>query len=193
MEKHFLFLSSAPLKDNRNFMVSLSEFGVDLLTLEFFAPNRGEWIGNAESFAEIEPLLSLIHDDLGVSMSILVTHQHTAFEDKLLNEAFAYFPNMALFPTDVLMKEMSFGDYSSYGDLLALFRGVPYDLMVTASTYLRCGLDACLSARKLFVHRNTFNYRLNGFIAATGLDIRDYHNALLLELYLQLSNGKMGQ
>jgi DNA-binding PucR family transcriptional regulator len=88
------------------------------------------------------------------------------------------------------MKEMSFGDYSSYGALIKLFKGINYDLMLTASTYLRCGLDACLAAKKLFIHRNTFNYRLNAFIAATGLDIRDYHNALFLELYFQLSAGR---
>ncbi|MBE6135501.1 MAG: PucR family transcriptional regulator [Erysipelotrichaceae bacterium] len=191
MDKHFLFISSAPLKDNKNFMVSLSEFGVDLLGLEFFSETSGEWIAPAESFAEVETLISLLHDDLGCSISVLAAHQHTAFEDKLLKEAFAYFPNMALFPSDVLMKEMSFGDYSSYGALIKLFKGINYDLMLTASTYLRCGLDACLAAKKLFIHRNTFNYRLNAFIAATGLDIRDYHNALLLELYLQLSNGRM--
>ncbi|MGN1075804.1 MAG: helix-turn-helix domain-containing protein, partial [Candidatus Enteromonas sp.] len=44
-----------------------------------------------------------------------------------------------------------------------------------------------LSAQTLFVHRNTFLYRLNKFIELTNLDIRDYHNALLLELYFQIS------
>ena len=44
-----------------------------------------------------------------------------------------------------------------------------------------------LASEALFVHRNTFNYRLNAFIRESGLDIRDYHNALLLEIYFQLS------
>ena len=193
MDKHFLFLSSSRLKGNKNFLVSLSEFGIDLLSVEFFDDYSGEWIADANSFGELDALLSLLHDDLGISLSLLVAHERTAFEEKLLKEAFAYFPNMALFPTDVLMKEMSFGDYSSYPSLLSLFRKVPYDLMLTASTYLRCGLDACLAAKKLFIHRNTFNYRLNAFIEATSLDIRDYHNALLLELYLQLSNGRLSE
>ena len=61
---------------------------------------------------------------------------------------------------------------------------------LTAGTYLRCGLDASLAANKLIVHRNTFNYRLNAFIARTGLDIRDYHNALLLELYFDLGGER---
>jgi DNA-binding PucR family transcriptional regulator len=51
-------------------------------------------------------------------------------------------------------------------------------------------LDATLSAKRLFVHRNTFLYRLNRFIELTNLDIRDYHNALFLELYFQLSAGR---
>ncbi|HBB05327.1 MAG TPA: hypothetical protein DCZ41_01870, partial [Firmicutes bacterium] len=44
---------------------------------------------------------------------------------------------------------------------------------------------ACLTAETLYIHRNTFNYRLNAFIEKTGLDIREYHNALLLEFYFQ--------
>ena len=37
-----------------------------------------------------------------------------------------------------------------------------------------------LIAQKLYLHRNTVNYRLQKFIEQSGLDIRDYHNAQLL-------------
>lgn len=186
MEKYYLFKANKPI-DPKLFIPMLEGIGVEKGTIEFEAPNQGYFLAPSQAIAEIEPLIALIHDDLSLQMTILSVHQNTAFEQKLLKEASAYFPNRVLYATDVIMKEMSLGDYSSYKMLLRLFNHVPYDLLNTAGTYLRCGCDACLSAKMLFIHRNTFNYRLSQFIDLTHLDIRDYHNALLLELYFQLS------
>jgi DNA-binding PucR family transcriptional regulator len=88
--------------------------------------------------------------------------------------------------SDILMKEFSFGDFSSLPLLSQEFKAVPHELLLTAGAFLRCGLNASLAAETLIIHRNTFNYRLAQFIDITQLDIRDYHNALLLEIYFQL-------
>ena len=186
MDKHYLFKANKPI--NRGYFLSALEgIGLDPKQCFFVDEYQGEFFAPSEAIAEIEPMLSLLHDDLGIQISMLSVHQNTEFEQKLLREAASYFPNRVLFATDIIMKEMSMGDYSSYKLLRRLFSNVPYELLNTAGTYLRCGLDACLSAKSLFIHRNTFNYRLAQFICLTGLDIRDYHNALLLELYFQLS------
>lgn len=129
-----------------------------------------------------------MHDDLGINLTVIISHKYGPLEEKLLNKAVAYFPNQCLYLTDMLLKELSFGDYSSFPLLSAEFRNVSEELMLTAGTFLRCGLNASLTSETLFIHRNTFNYRLNAFIEKTGLDIRDYHNALLLELYFQLAS-----
>jgi DNA-binding PucR family transcriptional regulator len=65
------------------------------------------------------------------------------------------------------MKEFSFGDYSSIPLLNAEFKEVPHELLLTAGTFLRCGLNASLAAETLIIHRNTFNYRLAQFIDLT--------------------------
>lgn len=190
MDKHFLFLSSAPIQRSY-FVSSLSEIGIPEDRFEFFDACSGEFIAESKLAAGLDDVLAVLHDDLGASLAVLCTHQRTPFEDKLLRNALRYLPNQCCFPTDVIMREISFGDFSSYAPLVKLFKDVPRDLMLTAGTYLRCGLDACLAANKLIVHRNTFNYRLNAFIAKTNLDIRDYHNALLLELYFDLGGGRL--
>ena len=190
MDKHYLFLSSAPIQKSF-FIASLAEVGIPEERFEFFDAYSGEFIADSRLAASLDDVVSVLHDDLGATMTILSVHQHSPFEDKLLRNALRYLPNQCCFPTDVIMREISFGDFSSYAPLVRLFKDVPRDLMLTAGTYLRCGLDACLAANKLIVHRNTFNYRLNAFIAKTGLDIRDYHNALLLELYFDLGGGTL--
>ena len=190
MEKRYLFLSSSPFPHSY-WLSCLEETGVEQNTVEFFDDVSGEFIAEANLSASLDDLLSVFHDDVGASLALLAVHQHTSFEDKLLQNALRYLPNQCCFPTDVIMREISFGDFSSFGPLMKLFKDVPRDLMLTAGTYLRCGLDASLAASKLIVHRNTFSYRLNAFIAKTGLDIRDYHNALLLELYFALGGGRL--
>jgi hypothetical protein len=186
MIKHYLFAANGPL--NRDYFEDALKASHNGLTITYFDESSGDVVSDEKFFTEVESLLSPIHDDLGITISFLCSHENSMFARKLLKEAVSYFPNRCLFITDVLMKEMSFGDYSSLPELSSIFHDVPGDLMLTAGTYLRCGLDACLAAQKLFIHRNTFNYRLNQFIDYTHLDIRDYHNALLLELYFQLAS-----
>ena len=185
MDKHFLFLASGPIQKSY-FLSILSEAGIDPGAVEFSSSSSGSFIAEAKLAAGLDDVMAVLHDDIGASVALLCVHQHTPFEEKLLRDALRYLPNQCVYPTDVIMREMSFGDFSSFAPLVKLFKDVPRDLMLTAGTYLRCGLDASLAANKLIVHRNTFTYRLNAFISHTGLDIRDYHNALLLELYFDL-------
>ena len=188
MEKHYLFKTNKPI-DQRYFFSALEGIGIDKDQVIFSSADQGEFFADSSAIAEIEPMIQLFHDDLSIQMSVLSAHQNTSFEQALLRKAALFFPNRVLYATDVIMKEISLGEFSSYKPLMNLFANVPYELLNTAGTYLRCGCDACLSARMLFIHRNTFNYRFNQFINLSGLDIRDYHNALLLELYFQLNNS----
>ena len=191
MNKHYLFLSNIPVS-KKPFEAALKGLGIDLETLTYYSPYEGELILPKESFSSISSVMLPLREDLGGSISFLAMHDRGELSKKLLKDALAYFPNQAVFPTDVLMKEMSFADYTSIPLLTSCFSHLDHELLLTAGTYLRCGLDASLSAKELFIHRNTFNYRLNSFIEETNLDIRDYHNALLLEIYFQVSAGRFG-
>lgn len=191
MNKHFLFLSNMPIS-KKPFEAALQGCGLDLASLVYFSSYEGELILPKEEYSSFTSVMPILREDLGGSLSFLCSHDGGELSKKLLKDALAYFPNQAVFPTDVLMKEMSFANYTSIPLLSASFSHLDHELMLTAGTYLRCGLDASLSAKELFIHRNTFNYRLNAFIEKTGLDIRDYHNALLLEIYFQVSSGRYG-
>ena len=185
MEKYYLFLSNKPIKKGI-FLAALEGFGIESNLVNFYDDKSGEIVFDETLFPFIESLIHAMREDIGVSFSILVAYDKTPFMLKLLKEAVEYFPNQCLYPSDVIMKQMSFGDYSFLAQLKLMFASVPSILMLTAGEYLRCGLDASLASKALFIHRNTFNYRLAQFIEITKLDIRDYHNSLLLELYFQL-------
>lgn len=191
MNKHYLFLANIPLA-KKPFEGALKGLGIDLASLTYFSPFEGELILDVSDYPRLSSSLLPLREDLGGSLSFLACHARDELDKKLLKSALAYFPNQAVFPSDVIMKEMSFLDYSSLPLLSSCFSSLDRETLLTAGTYLRCGLDATLASKELFVHRNTFSYRLNSFIEKTGLDIRDYHNALLLELYFQLTSGRVG-
>ncbi len=179
----YLFIANAPFS-KKGFSESLSSYG-----LPFHLVYQNETHGYLEAPSRLgvllAPSLYMIHDDLGVTITFLEAPKASPLSDKLLNEALSYFPNQVVCLTDLLMKEFSFGNFSSIPLLKNEFKDVPHELMLTAGAYLRSNLNASLTAEILYIHRNTFNYRLSAFIEQTGLDIREYHNALLLEFYFQ--------
>jgi len=66
------------------------------------------------------------------------------------------------------------------------FSHVPRHLMQTASMLLASDLKASVASERLYVHRNTFAYRLNQFVNLTGLDIRQHDHALVFTLIEKL-------
>jgi len=184
MDKHYLFVSKEPLNKEK-----IEELLKNLCKTDafcYFDDFSGEFIGDSFLYEIIDSSLSNLVAEYGSSISILASHDNSEFSLSLLKETILYFPNQIVFPSDLVMKEMSFGDYRSYPKIKEMFSKVDYEILETVGTYLRCGLDGLGAARRLGIHRNTFNYRMSKFIELTNLDIRDYHNALLLELFFQL-------
>ena len=186
MKRLYLFLTSHDIET-----ISFERFFLDLFPdakFTYSSPKEGYFESEEDKVFELNQKLSLNRE---MEVSLVVSHRDWPLEKKLLQEAAGYFPNQCVYLTDVIMKELTFGNFSSIPLLSSEFRHVNKELMSTAGTFLRSGLNGLKTAEAENIHRNTFNYRLNRFIEVTGLDIRDYHNALLLELYFQLaSNGR---
>ncbi|MDA7028435.1 helix-turn-helix domain-containing protein [Bacillus sp. CLL-7-23] len=51
------------------------------------------------------------------------------------------------------------------------------EMLLTIRTYLKCNLNASLSAKHLFIHRNSLQYRIDKFIEHTAIDIRQFEEA----------------
>ncbi|MBA2174585.1 helix-turn-helix domain-containing protein [Halobacillus locisalis] len=63
------------------------------------------------------------------------------------------------------------------------------DLLQTVKTFLESGSNATLAAKKLFMHRNSLQYRVDKFIEKTGLDVKQFEGAVITYLAL-LSIGE---
>jgi len=61
------------------------------------------------------------------------------------------------------------------------------DAFPTIQAVLDCNLNMAEAARKLYIHRNTLMYRLDKIHEQTGLDLRNFHDAVKMEIYLLLN------
>lgn len=185
MRRLFLFKTDSPLPKGL-LESSLSGFRGDV-EIHYHSALNGTIYASEDALAALSSLLPSFKEDSGVMMSILIAHDEGRLSQKLLNDVASYFPGQCLFVSDVLLKEISFGDFSSLPYLRELFKDVSRENLLTAIQYLKSGLSGKLAAEALYIHRNTMNYRMEAFLNQTGLDIRDYHDALILEIYVHFA------
>ncbi|MFD2042789.1 PucR family transcriptional regulator [Ornithinibacillus salinisoli] len=58
------------------------------------------------------------------------------------------------------------------------------DIIQTIEVFLESNLNISVAAKKLYMHRNSLQYRLDKFYESTGIDVRDFHQALPVYLAL---------
>ncbi|UAC48951.1 helix-turn-helix domain-containing protein [Bacillus aquiflavi] len=56
------------------------------------------------------------------------------------------------------------------------------ELLHTVKTYIENYFNASLTAKKLYIHRNTLQYRLEKFTKKTGITFEDFHDAIAIFL-----------
>ncbi|MPQ25365.1 helix-turn-helix domain-containing protein [Bacillus paralicheniformis] len=74
---------------------------------------------------------------------------------------------------------------SSFSDAVSEALSDP-ETSLTIKTYMRCNLNASLTAKRLFIHRNSLQYRIDKFIERTAIDIRQFEEAAAVYLMMHL-------
>lgn len=184
MKKIYLFQANEPFNhDVFNGLINELIPGTDV----FYEDDmNGSFTADAECAIALEKNIFSFHQGLGIiRISILVSHSLGELTQYCKRSFLDYFPNQCIYLSDFLYKRTSFGDFYFIHYLKQEFDSLDDELIETVGAFLRCGLNGLNTAKMLGIHRNTFNYRLNEFIEKTNCDIRDYHNAMVLELYFQ--------
>lgn len=57
--------------------------------------------------------------------------------------------------------------------------GCDQDILQTVRAFFENGFNATIASKKLYIHRNTLQYRLNKFQEITGISLRDFNGALV--------------
>ena len=59
------------------------------------------------------------------------------------------------------------------------------ELLKTMETFILCNLNISETAKELYMHRNSLQYRLDKFHEKTNIDVRNFHHAMTLYLLLK--------
>lgn len=185
MIKYYFFASKKDINVER-FNDALYSAYSKIYEIHFLDEQNGYIVSDEYFYDSLESLIPVIMSDTDNSYTVLMCHDNSDLSRLALKKAKKgpniYLTNMA----DLLFNLVIDGDYDLFFAVKKKFDTISRQLMLTAETFVSTGLNASLAAKKLYIHRNTFAYRLNQFIEATNLDIRDYHNAQFFSIVLRL-------
>ena len=185
MDKYYHFWSDNPLKETQLEGLIRDSYHGDLAFV-MLSPNHGYFLASSDLAETLEVIVPLIASDFGINLTVLISHAHDVLAQMALKKAAVLHQERCTYLGDLLLDDLMRGDRSLVPEALKGFRNIPHDEMITAQAFVSCGLNATLASKKLYVHRNTFNYRLKKFIDLTCLDIRDFHNASFFILVSRL-------
>lgn len=188
MNKYYL-VSSRNLRKNNVHNLLLASLPSVNTTFTFYNDNIGYFIADSKVAPLIENIATTLSSDIGQKVTILVTHDVNDVSLMALRYAFDHGLSFAL------VGDIAASLYISEKENLTEkitneFKNVSYESYLTAKAYINNGLNAEASARSLYVHRNTFNYRLNKFITEAKLDIRDFWNAIYFLIYIRIRENR---
>ncbi|MDY0407802.1 PucR family transcriptional regulator [Virgibacillus soli] len=128
----------------------------------------------------IQHNLSMIH----TYYQTIMKHAHTVFAISK-NHVISYidaFPYLLLQQSDIAYKDFFVtSTLQEYAD--------DKDMLHTLQTFFECNLNLSVTAKKLYMHRNSLQYRLDKFTEVTGIDIRNFQHALTV--YLAILSDKI--
>ena len=116
------------------------------------------------------------------------THLHNLFKDEqlLFEQALSLLPAERVLNFEKLFPSLVTGnlDASLKKSLLSRLSLLADDaeLLHTIKVFLQNGSNVSLTAKKLYIHRNTLQYRLDKFTEKTGIQLKDFNSALTVYL-----------
>nr|WP_251136460.1 helix-turn-helix domain-containing protein [Exiguobacterium sp. s122] len=148
--------------------------------------------------AEFEDVLRAIAGDFYVEASVVYSERPLGTPATLYAEHQVLLPlakrSIKAYPASQLLYHYLLQEHESFAARLRLTEATYMALDATARELLEAlfthTLNVSHTAKALFMHRNTLNYRLDRLYEATGYDARQFHDASLLQLIVTLHKSE---
>ncbi|MCR5847041.1 MAG: helix-turn-helix domain-containing protein [Lachnospiraceae bacterium] len=166
-------------------------------------------MGEDEELDNIEELAKCIEDILNTEVMIKTRVAYGALEDdlRLLSQSYKE-AKMALDVGAIFYSDKTIMAYDSLGigrliyqlpvNLCQIFvkevfgeempEEVDEEVIGTVNTFLDNNFNVSETARQLYIHRNTLGYRIEKLKQSTGLDVREFNDALTFRIALMVNN-----
>ncbi|MBO8428213.1 MAG: helix-turn-helix domain-containing protein [Firmicutes bacterium] len=188
MIRYYLFKINGFTK--KEFLVNIfKDLSKEEISIYFLNDDLGYFYSEDDLYIILDSVIKNINVDLNIDINILITHKVNKYYFELLNDSFKFYKNK-IFSLYDLVLYFNLNNLKNYNlDIIKEFNNVPDYLINTMKIYLEANRNALLTSKYLFIHRNTFNQRLEKFIELTSLDIRDFYNANYFLLYLRIKEN----
>lgn len=138
--------------------------------------------GSEEQLSQLYSLIHVIEQDFNVRFSMTIVPRFDPFFAFLVT---TFFEEGVSEISRRLIRYLVNGQIKK-SHIPPFFKNIPKDHLDTVKAFIDSGMNASAAARILYIHRNTFNYRLTKFIEKTHLDPRRFHVALFVHLLIAL-------
>lgn len=138
-------------------------------------------------YVQLKLLFHQLQDDFGSQLLGVIGFEDDVIMRLALEIAEYTASGQLLDLADCLWLSVEQDDLRLLDALRSKLRSLHNDLIDTVSMYLNCSNNAVLAAEYLYLHRNTFNYRLDKFYEETKIDVRDIQLSRLLQLYFVMN------
>lgn len=152
-------------------------YGKSLMHI-LISENVGYYVAEEDFFDCVDGILELLIHDFNVSLTFMAAYEEGSVSEFFLKKALLLCNEQCIYMCDVLLNCILHQQEDVVEVVHRQFAHVPHELMKSAMMYVRCGMNVTRSASRLYIHRNTFNYRIDKFMHLTNLDIKNFHNAM---------------
>ena len=132
----------------------------------------------------LSELIPIIENDLACRITVLVSHREDKLSEQALELAAKYSSGKLVDLADVCLLAVK----EKQTDFLLIFENyfnhIDTDLLRTMAAYLTNDSSGLRTSENLFIHRNTWLYRLNKFYRLTKLDLKDADDVAFFRFWL---------
>ena len=137
---------------------------------------------DSEAFeSKLIKLLSFGYQDVGLQASILIV----PFFDELFIKYLDLFANQVFTAFEIFVRNIN--NQFVKLDVKEIINNIEKRDLDTLKAFLSCNCNSLVSANELYLHRNSFNYRMNQLSSNNEIEIRDLNTIMFLKLALTLN------
>lgn len=122
----------------------------------------------------------LIQEDFGGEVAIFIEpYQESDFElGKLIKPFIEKLPFGVYFLEDIITHIVLKNDAYLQGEIIKYIQSkANREVIHTVREFIENNMNSSLSAKKLYMHRNTLNYRVDNFIESTHINVKTFKGA----------------
>lgn len=171
-------------KSNRKYLEEVIKSPSSSLYLEWIDEHTGQIVINDEEAfnLKLEKLHSFLFYDYNISTSILIV----PYFDQLFIKYLHKLNNEVLTAFEVFLRHID--EIETKEDATKIKEQIGKDNLNTIINYLKTNGNANACAEELFLHKNSYAYRIKKFTNDTLLEYNDINTLLFIKLILSIAN-----